>query len=726
MNAPRRIFPILPLAGLLAAACSSPSSTAPSTDGAAQAGAWDAPPLERCVSLREASTGRELSLADMLDDLARAQVVFLGETHLDESTHRLELAVFEGLLARRPGQVVLSLEMFERDVQPLLDRYLAGEIDEAEFLAGSRPWGNYRTGYRALIESARRAGAPVVAANFPAPLRRSLAQSAAVDLSGLTAEQRAFAPSELLPNGELYWKRVDNAIRGHAAMMGTPDTDPQARLMSTQSLWDNAMGEACATALERWPQSVVLHVNGGFHTAYGDGTARQLLLRRPGTRVRTVSIEPRVTPQSASLAPVPAGDWIAFVESRAADASDGKQEVALTRTLQYRLHVPPGAREDQPLPLLVWLAEDGLESRDGLDLWVPRLGDACLIAAVDAPYRERQMDGTSGRRWAWRDTFAEDVGPVVGGLAEAIGYIARQRAVDPERIVIAGERQGATMAIAAAVALDGAPLSGVAWDPDGLRALADLPLPLLELRGDLPPRRTGLALRVAPGSAQAWSGEVEAYRSVGVDVGLSEFGDDVHRRELELENELRSALGLSSREAQADARRLHAVARGARARQWTRVGAARRAPGDLVAILDAAPSDGVDAGEPLVLDVSPADVRAGAALPRAPGAFGGTTVVVLPRAVEQERRTDWIALEADDPIAKASRFSRLRVATLDDDPERGLETVLARLESEGRRNVLLVPAAFCADGDVLAELRERTQPFAPRLDLAFRAGLGGL
>ena len=37
-----------------------------------------------------------------------------------------------------------------RDVQGVLDDYLAGRIDEAEFLSGSRPWQNYRTGYRPL------------------------------------------------------------------------------------------------------------------------------------------------------------------------------------------------------------------------------------------------------------------------------------------------------------------------------------------------------------------------------------------------------------------------------------------------------------------------------------------------------------------------------------------------------------------------------------------------
>src|SRR6185436_9947786 len=53
----------------------------------------------------------------MLADLARADAVFVGEQHDDPNTHRLELAVVEGL-TRRGVPVVVAMEMFERDVQP--------------------------------------------------------------------------------------------------------------------------------------------------------------------------------------------------------------------------------------------------------------------------------------------------------------------------------------------------------------------------------------------------------------------------------------------------------------------------------------------------------------------------------------------------------------------------------------------------------------------------------
>ena len=58
----------------------------------------------------------------------------------------------------------MTLEMFERDVQPLLDQYLAGNISEKNFLDGARPWDRYTTDYRPMVELARVHGWPVIAA----------------------------------------------------------------------------------------------------------------------------------------------------------------------------------------------------------------------------------------------------------------------------------------------------------------------------------------------------------------------------------------------------------------------------------------------------------------------------------------------------------------------------------------------------------------------------------
>src|ERR1043166_6876074 len=75
--------------------------------------------------------------------VSSADLVFVGEEHDDPATHRMEVALLEGI-ARRRDSVVVALEMFERDVQPALDRYLAGAAAEEGWNRGGRPWGGGR------------------------------------------------------------------------------------------------------------------------------------------------------------------------------------------------------------------------------------------------------------------------------------------------------------------------------------------------------------------------------------------------------------------------------------------------------------------------------------------------------------------------------------------------------------------------------------------------------
>ena len=73
--------------------------------------------------------------------------------------------MFARLAARRDA--ALSLEMFEADVQHVLDEYMAGLTREEDMLRDGRPWANYREAYRSLVELARAAALPVIAANAP-------------------------------------------------------------------------------------------------------------------------------------------------------------------------------------------------------------------------------------------------------------------------------------------------------------------------------------------------------------------------------------------------------------------------------------------------------------------------------------------------------------------------------------------------------------------------------
>lgn len=720
-------FGLLALLGCAGTGAGDGSSTTGSAGGG-DAPAWAAPPLERAVAVRDGRSGEGLSFERLLDELAEADVVFLGETHVDETTHRVELAVLEGLQARRE-EVVLALEMFQRDVQPHVDDYLAGRIDEEAFLEMSRPWGQYRSAYRPLIERAKASGAPVVASNFPRPLIRRVATEGTVALESLEGDAKRNAPAELFPNTPAYWRRVDNAIRGHIGMM--PARDPgDERLTSTQTLWDNSMGDACARALEEHPGALVLHVNGGFHSAYWDGTVRQLLLRESGAKVLTVAIDPTTNPAVADVGSVPVADYVVFAEARASDRNEGTWSVWTSRELKYDVHVPEGASDAAPVPLLIWLSDDGFAIDDGMALWKERLGDEVAIAVVEAPYREAQADLAEGGRWFWPDTFSTDVGSLRVALERLWGYTLRHQPVDPARVCLAGEGTGATAVAAVALLTGRIGARAVAFGPRRFAKIGDFPLPLPELRGEdeWPEKSLQVLVRSDDEADRTWwEGELAQYTEIGLPNRLAAETDDPWARELEQENTLRAALGLEARRA-ANGERRHLVVPDAspRARHWARLLALRhtRETGEPVGVLPAEPNrPGALASAAVPLAISPRDFEDGEALPRCPGAFGGTTVLVVPDDMRPDEVTAWLALEENDPLNAASRFHRLRVAG--QAGEGSLADVLAELRGQGRLNVLVVPAVFHADAATMRAIQQSVGALEDRMTLHWLPGLGG-
>jgi uncharacterized iron-regulated protein len=232
----------------------------------------------------------------MVADLARADVIFIGEQHDDPNTHRLEAAVLEGL-SRRGAAVTLSLEMFERDVQPALDAYLAGKTTEDEFLKSSRPWPRYATDYRALLEMASLRKWPVVASNVPRRYASQAAKEGQRALDGVAAAERGLFAQERQCPLDGYFDRFSASMTTHA-MPGSEELSAEDRRTNlerfyvSQCLKDETMAESVAAALERAGRGPVVHVNGSFHSDFGQGTTERVRRRLDGRRVAVVSILP--------------------------------------------------------------------------------------------------------------------------------------------------------------------------------------------------------------------------------------------------------------------------------------------------------------------------------------------------------------------------------------------------------------------------------------------------
>jgi len=109
-----------------------------STRGVLAAGD-EAQPQGQCVApgtwLRMADK-HVVSNGDILHYMSRQRVVLLGEHHDNPDHHRWQLQVIAGLYALRQD-LAIGFEMFPQEVQPVLDKWIAGKLSEAEFLSQS-------------------------------------------------------------------------------------------------------------------------------------------------------------------------------------------------------------------------------------------------------------------------------------------------------------------------------------------------------------------------------------------------------------------------------------------------------------------------------------------------------------------------------------------------------------------------------------------------------------
>ncbi len=263
----------------------------------------------------DAKTKKFGDFETMLAELARAEIVFVGEQHDDANTHRLERAILEGLM-RRQRSVTVAFEMFERDTQNFVNEYLAGNVTEEGFLKISRPWPNYAKDYRPLLELAKAHQWRVIAGNVPRRHASLVSKSGLKGLDTLSADERKYVAAEQQCPMDDYFKRFAEAMTAHPAddANAKKDDSPEAkkkaeeeaaqmavkmkamteRFYQAQCVKDETMAESLANAYNEATANkpVIVHFNGAFHSDYKLGTTARTVRRLPKANVKVVSIVP--------------------------------------------------------------------------------------------------------------------------------------------------------------------------------------------------------------------------------------------------------------------------------------------------------------------------------------------------------------------------------------------------------------------------------------------------
>src|SRR5690606_7516989 len=95
----------------------------------------------------------------------KSDLILFGEFHDNPISHWLQLELTQDVHQKKP--IVMGAEMFERENQEALNKYLNGEINQKGLDTLARLWNNYKTDYKPLVDFAKSKKIPFVATNIP-------------------------------------------------------------------------------------------------------------------------------------------------------------------------------------------------------------------------------------------------------------------------------------------------------------------------------------------------------------------------------------------------------------------------------------------------------------------------------------------------------------------------------------------------------------------------------
>lgn len=243
--------------------------------GAASPALAEAEACRRGAWLDPAS-GRALAHDAVLARAAAHPFVLLGETHDDPEHHRWQLSTLAGLLALQPSLAV-GFEAFPVRVQPVLDRWVAGELGEAAFLAEvgwRRVWNLDPELYLPLFRFARMHRLPMVALNTE---RALVARVGREGWDAIPPAERQ-GIGDPAPPAPAYLDRLQGFFGRHAHGEGKGPDDPGfRRFVDAQLTWDRAMAEALARGREDKGVRLVVGVVGSEHLRHREGVPHQLV-----------------------------------------------------------------------------------------------------------------------------------------------------------------------------------------------------------------------------------------------------------------------------------------------------------------------------------------------------------------------------------------------------------------------------------------------------------------
>lgn len=212
-------------------------------------------------SIFDLNRSQKTNLSDILPELKKNRIILVGELHSNKSHHEAQLDVIQ-LLKDAGIQVAIGLEMFRSDSQAALDRWVAGDMSQAEFeKVFYENWGFPWETYSMIFGYARKESIPLVGLNVSREITRQVSRNG---FKSLSKEQKGELSDVTCRVDEEYMNYIRKAFGAHAH--GDLNF---VYFCEAQLVWDNVMAINALEYLKANQNAVMVILAGTGHTQKG-------------------------------------------------------------------------------------------------------------------------------------------------------------------------------------------------------------------------------------------------------------------------------------------------------------------------------------------------------------------------------------------------------------------------------------------------------------------------
>ncbi|MBW6487986.1 ChaN family lipoprotein [Sulfurimonas sp.] len=205
-------------------------------------------------------------LNEVIDKIVKSRVVYVGESHMEFSSHLNQLKIIKAMYKNNP-KLSIGMEMFQKQFQKYLDEFVLGKISEKEMIKKTEYFKRWKYDYelyRPIMLFVKENRIPIVALNIDREITKKVVGTG---FDSLSKEQLAEVPNSINFDNEKYKEQLREVYGMHQAER----FENFEQFYHAQLLWDESMAANMVLFLQKNPDYSMAVLAGNGHVMHGYG-----------------------------------------------------------------------------------------------------------------------------------------------------------------------------------------------------------------------------------------------------------------------------------------------------------------------------------------------------------------------------------------------------------------------------------------------------------------------